>query len=52
MPWRFDAESIDLEAACRIVPARRYENAAALFAACQPHTLRWRLAPPVPAHSL
>ena len=48
-PWRFDAEAIDLQAATRIVPAVRYDNAPALFAASHPQTLRWRLAKKSPS---
>lgn len=44
-PWRFDVESINIEAAGRIVPARRYDSAGALFVASEPHTLRWQLRP-------
>jgi hypothetical protein len=49
-PWRFDYAAIDLEAAARIVPARRYENAEALFAAARPHTLRWQFIAPIDRH--
>jgi hypothetical protein len=41
-PWRFDSAPIEITAAARLVPARRYSNAAALFAAGQPYTLRWQ----------
>jgi hypothetical protein len=51
-PWRFDVPSIEIEAAARIVPASRYENADALFAAARPHTLRWQFMAPIERHSL
>jgi hypothetical protein len=44
-PWRFDVDLISIEAAGRIVPARRYDSVGALLAASEPHTLRWQLRP-------
>lgn len=42
-PWRFDVESIELEANALLVPARRYDSPQQLLAAGRPHLLRWRL---------
>lgn len=42
-PWRFDVESIELEANALLVPARRYDTPQQLLAAGTPHLLRWRL---------
>ena len=42
-PWRFDVESIELEASALLVPARRYDSPQQLLVAGAPHTLRWRL---------
>jgi hypothetical protein len=50
-PWRFDAASIDIEAAARIVPARRYESAEALLVAARPSALRWQFMAPIERHS-
>jgi hypothetical protein len=49
-PWRFNAASIDIEAAARIVPVERYATADALLAACQPQTLRWQFMAPIEHH--
>jgi hypothetical protein len=46
-PWRFDAASIEIEAAARIVPAAPYKDADALLAAARPHTLRWQFIAPI-----
>jgi len=42
-PWRFDVNSISLEAAAALVPARQYKTSDELLASSRPHTLRWRL---------
>jgi hypothetical protein len=49
-PWRFDAASIEIEAAARIVPAAPYNDADALLAAARPHTLRWQFMAPIDRH--
>jgi len=43
-PWRFDANSINLEAAAVLVPATNYKTSDELLAAGRPNALRWRLA--------
>lgn len=42
-PWRFDVESIEIEANALLVPARHYDSPQQLLAAGTPHLLRWRL---------
>jgi hypothetical protein len=49
-PWLFDSPGIDIEASARVVPAQRYKNVEALFAAAAPHTLRWQFLAPIERH--
>jgi hypothetical protein len=44
-PWRFDVESLELEASALLVRARRYDSPQQLLAAGRPDTLRWSLVP-------
>ena len=46
VPWRFDRDWIDVDAAGLLVPAARYNDARTLLAAGRPHALRWRLTAP------
>lgn len=48
-PWRFDVESLELEAAALLVPAKRYDSPQQLLAAGTSHTLRWRLVAGTPS---
>ncbi|HEX6961211.1 MAG TPA: DUF3891 family protein [Lacipirellula sp.] len=42
-PWRFDAPAIELQAAARVAPARRYRDWQEVAAAASSVTLKWRL---------
>lgn len=44
-PWRFDVETLELEASALLVPARRYDSPRQLLAAGRLDTLRWLLIP-------
>lgn len=44
-PWRFDVESLEVDASALVVPAGRYNSPQQLLAAGRPDTLRWLLVP-------